>query len=77
MLKRIISILWILAIPFTVIQSQDKPVKIGYTNLDYILGQLPEFQLLRRNMNRLLSAAAYGEDFPSANVWVGQDDAIV
>ncbi len=26
-------------------------------------------------MNRLLSAAAYGEDFP-ANVWVGQSDAI-
>ncbi|HLF34942.1 MAG TPA: OmpH family outer membrane protein [Cyclobacteriaceae bacterium] len=44
MLKRIITILCVVAIPFSMIRAQDKALKIGYTNLDYILSQLPEYK---------------------------------
>ncbi len=42
-----------------------------------LMDQLPEFQRLRREMNRLFTAAPYGMDFPAINIWMGQEDAIV
>ncbi len=37
----------------------------------------PDFQRLRREMNRFIAALPYGADFPAINIWLGQEDAIV
>ena len=48
-----------------------------------VMEAFPEFQRLRREMNRLLSASPFlsatpfAADFPAINVWVGQEDAVV
>ncbi len=41
------------------------------------MDQLPEFQLLKRNINRLFSALPQGTEFLAANIWIGKDDAIL
>ena len=51
--------------------------------LGSMMDVFPEFRRLRREMNRLFTAAPYwaaapfAADFPAINVWVGQEDAVV